>query len=155
MIKMTAFDKAWDVVKSPFNSEYFNSLDEWLKAYFDGDMDDQYPRTDLPYPKWRAEQPTEMDEDEALAQHWYQSQSCDCNMSQQDKRDYMEERLKEEIKNNPDEDIEELYGELMDEMAFGEGGMGRAKKWMKSTGRCGHCGGQAEMDEKGNWRQFF
>ena len=46
---MTAFDKAWDVVKSPFNSEYFNSLDEWLEAYFSGDMDELADPEDV---KW-------------------------------------------------------------------------------------------------------
>ena len=141
-------------------------LKEWLDGYFEGE--DEPERTSLPYPQWKNQIMTQMygldtddpittahdwDEDEARAQHWMQSDSCDCNMSQADKREYLQEMMAGGLEDNPNADLEEMYGELAEEMAFQGGGQGRAKKWMKSTGRCGHCGGQSEMDEEGSWRQ--
>ena len=143
-------------------------LEEWLNNYFQGE--EEPPRTDLPYPQWKEQLMNQMygldtddpittahdwDEDEARAAHWMQSDSCDCNMSNADKREYLQEMMMEALAEDPNADLEEIYGELINEMAFGAGGQGRAKKWMKSTGRCGHCGGQAEMDEEGYWRQTF
>lgn len=151
-----------------YDEEADPRLKEWLDDYFSGE--EEPARTDLPYPQWKEQLMNQMygldtddpittahdwDEDEARASHWMQSDSCDCNMSQADKKDYLQSAMMEALEDDPNADLEQIYGELAEEMAFEGGGQGRAKKWMKSTGRCGHCGGQSEMDEEGHWRQHF
>ena len=151
-----------------YDEEADPRLKEWLDGYFQGE--EEPARTDLPYPQWKEQVMNQMygldtddpittahdwDEEEAMGQHWLQSDSCDCNMSQADKREYLQSAMMEALENDPNADLEDIYGALAQEMAFEGGGQGRAKKWMKSKGRCGHCGGQSEMDEEGHWRQHF
>lgn len=159
---MAAFDKAWKVVKArrydpenPTEDTYYppmteSSFHNWV---VEQGIHDSFFSKDGPFSTSTSKAIEGLrnaagggDEilHDNLAEHWHQSNTCDCNAE--------------------NDALEGLSDDEVREAAWSDRGHPRRLKWQKASeldekgyySRCGHCGGQATLDlETGEWGQFF